>query len=153
MMPTATTLALALAATHRMVNRIARHAARNAAATQPAIAPGLAQHNVYVVGVADLPDRAVALTVNQANLARRHFDGHVIAFASRDLRRHPRPPTNLPAMPAMQLNVMDGHAGDNLFQRQRIAQGQLRVGTTHQVRADLQTEWRYDVPLLAVGIL
>src|ERR1039458_6332874 len=115
MMPTTTTLALALAATHRMINRITRHTARNAATTKPAIASGLAEHDIYVIGVADLPDRTVAFTVNQAKLARRHFDGHIIAFASRDLRSHPRAAANLPAMPAMQLNVVNRHAWDNLF--------------------------------------
>src|SRR5882724_3673176 len=115
MMPTATTLALALAATHRMINRIACHATRNAAPTQPAVAARLTQHDVDVISVADLPDRAVAFTVDQAKLARRHFNGHVIAFAGRDLRRHPRATANLSPMTAMQLNVMNRHAGNDLL--------------------------------------
>jgi len=68
MVPTATTLALALAATHRMINRIARHAARNTAPTSQRLRPALPSMILDVIGVADLPDCTVTLTVDQTKL-------------------------------------------------------------------------------------
>src|SRR5262249_60195601 len=53
----AAALRLALAAAVRVVNRVHRRAAHRRALAQPAAAAGLADGDVLVVGVPDLPDR------------------------------------------------------------------------------------------------
>src|SRR5580658_8025018 len=56
---------------HRMVDRVHGDAAVVRPATEPPRATGLAERNIGVLDVRDLPDRRVALQVNHPNLARR----------------------------------------------------------------------------------
>src|SRR5512142_973312 len=71
---------LTFAAAVRVVHRVHGHAAVHRTASQPALAPRLADGNVLVVEVADLPDGSHAVDEHLAVLARRQLDQGVVAF-------------------------------------------------------------------------
>src|SRR5262249_15352309 len=62
---------LACAAAHRMVHRVLRPRATQWTNAAMTTATRLAQHHVFMVSVAHLPNRRVAILVDLANLARR----------------------------------------------------------------------------------
>src|SRR5450759_3297634 len=71
---------LAFAAAVRVVDRVHGHAAIVRTLAQPARAPGLADGNVFVVQVANLPDRRHAIDQDAARLARGQLEQRVVAF-------------------------------------------------------------------------
>src|SRR5262245_3663674 len=85
-MPAATGLAFATA--QGVVDWIHRHAAHVRPLAEPAAAARLAVCDVLVIDVANLTDRRDTLDVDLANLARRHLDRGIVAFARHEL--HPR---------------------------------------------------------------
>src|SRR5262245_33021864 len=112
---------LPLTAAERVIDRVHRHAAHVWTLAKPAAAPCLADRDVLVVKVADLPDRRHALDIDLANLPGRHTHGGVIAFASDQLHRRTRAPRNLAAPARPQFHVVDGGAGRDVLQRQTVA--------------------------------
>src|SRR5271163_1614877 len=67
MLASAAALALALAATHGVIDRVHDHAAHVRAAAHPAGASGFAEGDIFVLDVADLADGGVALRENLAD--------------------------------------------------------------------------------------
>src|SRR6266496_3455653 len=86
LLPAAAGLGLASAAAVRMVHRVARHAAVDRANAAMPRATGFAENDVFVLRVADLPDRGVAILVDLSNLTRRETNQRV-AFVARHQRR------------------------------------------------------------------
>src|SRR5262249_31935645 len=70
---------LSLTPAVRMVHRVHRDTAVVGTASLPAHAARLANGDVFVIGVADLPDRGHAVLQHLAGLARRQLDQRVIA--------------------------------------------------------------------------
>src|SRR5712692_4358845 len=62
---------LALATAQRMIDRIHRHAAHGRANAHPALAARLADRDVLVVEIPDLPDRCHAVDVDHPDFTRR----------------------------------------------------------------------------------
>src|SRR5262245_37459400 len=63
-------LALALAATHRVIDRVHHRSPDGGTEAAPAHAPGLADRNILVVEVAHLADRGHALQRHEADFPR-----------------------------------------------------------------------------------
>src|SRR6059058_2898439 len=61
----------AFAATVRVVHRVHGGSAHLRSSAEPSLAPGLAQADVLMVHVADLPNRRKAVDVHHAHLTRR----------------------------------------------------------------------------------
>src|SRR5271168_2888912 len=70
-----------------MVHRVHGHAAIVRALAQPARTSGLTDGDVFVIGVADLPDGRHAILRHLAGLARRQLHQRIVAFLRDQLRR------------------------------------------------------------------
>src|SRR5215470_4848909 len=152
-MTSATALAFALAATHRVIDWVHDHAAHGRATPLPARAAGLAADHVHVIDVADLADRGKAGFLDLPDFAGRHFDKRVAALAivqDRDLACAAR---NLAAVARTKLDVVNVRAERNDAERKRVADFRRRVWSRHHFRADRQADRPEDVALLAVGVL
>src|SRR5579872_7430546 len=79
----------AFAAAVRMVDRVHGDAAIVRTMPEPTVAPGLADRNVHVIRVRHRADRAEALAVDQALLARLQAQDDVTLVATDDLRVRP----------------------------------------------------------------
>ena len=81
MMSATATLALSLAATHRVINRVHRHTANMRSPAQPTTASRFAARDIHMLRIADLSDRRVGVLMYPPNLARRHPDQRIARFA------------------------------------------------------------------------
>ena len=81
MVASATALALALTATHRVVDRVHDHAADMRANAEPTAATRLASRDIHVVGISNLADCGVAIFVDAADFSRGKLDEGITAFA------------------------------------------------------------------------
>src|SRR5204862_2569088 len=146
-------LALALAATHRMVHRVHHGAAHRRAEAQPADAPRLADGHVLVVEVADLADRGHAVERDEPHLARRHLEGGASALLREQLCLGAGAPAQLGALPGLQLDRVDQRADRDVPHRQRVARQDVGLWPGHQRVPDLEPVRRDDVALLAVAVV
>src|SRR6516164_9759342 len=71
---------LALTAAERVIHRVHRHATHVRPDAEPAAAAGLADRDILMIEIADLPHRRVTLDVDLANLSGRQLDRRVLAF-------------------------------------------------------------------------
>ncbi len=110
MMTSAATLRFTLAATHRVIDRVHDHAAHMRAPPLPARPTGFAARDVHVIDIADLADRRVAVFVNPANLARRHFHQRITGFAVAQRRLLPGAARNLSAAARSQFDIVNARA-------------------------------------------
>ena len=149
-MPSAGSLAFAAAV--RMVHRVHGHAAVHRAASLPARAAGLAHGHVLMVHVADLADGRHAFHQHFAGLAGRQLNQRIVAFLGHQLRRTSSGTHHLRALTRTQLDVVDGGAGWNMFQGQRIAYQDVGFRAAHDLAPHLQTHGMNDVTLLAIRI-
>src|SRR4029453_17038213 len=90
-------LALALAATHRVVDRVHHGAAHGRPESLPAHAPGLADRHVLVIQVADLADGGHALDGHQPDFAGRQLERGPLAFLGQQLGLRARAAADLRA--------------------------------------------------------
>src|SRR3954466_7750632 len=127
---------LALTAAERVIDRVHRHAADVRADAQPPAAAGLADRDVLVVEITDLPDRRVALDVDLARLARRHLDRGVLAFLGHHLHPGAGAARDLAAAAGPQLHVVHQRAERNVLQRQGVARQDVDVVAGDDGRAD-----------------
>src|SRR5271170_781446 len=65
---------LALATAVRMVNGVHRDAAHMTALAQPSRAPGLADRDIFVIEITDLPDGRAAIGLHHTLLARGQLE-------------------------------------------------------------------------------
>src|SRR5438093_11495598 len=118
-----------------------------------AFAAGFADRNVFVLEVSDLTDRGVAARVYFAHLARWKSQRRPLAFARHGLRAGAGGTRHLPALPFLQLDVVNHRAKRDAGKRKRVADEDVRFRTRHERRADLQAVRREDVALLAVDVV
>src|SRR5271165_6459046 len=107
MMSTTATLALSLAASHRVVDRIHRHTANMRSPPQPTTASRFAARDIHMLHIADLSDRRVGVLMNPPNLARRHPDQRIARFAIAQNGLLTSAPSHLPAPAWNNFNVVD----------------------------------------------
>src|SRR5690348_5651860 len=120
---------------------------------QPAAAACLPARLVFVLDVTDLTDGGLAVHMDAAQLARRHSYDCVIAFLREQLRRGACRSHQLAAATKGQLDVMDGRPNRDARQRDRIADAYRGFRAALDRIADLQSERRQDVALLAVLVV
>ena len=116
-------------------------------------AAGLADDLVLVLDVAELTDRRAAVDVNLAHFARRHAHLRVLVFLGHQLRRNAGRAHELAALTGAQLDVVDHRADRNVLDRQRVADLDVGARTGFDRVADLETQRREDVALLAVAVV
>ena len=76
----------------------------------------------------------------------------VTAFLRDQLRRRAGASRHLRALAGTKFDVVNRRAERNIFQRQRVADEDVRFGTGHNGHADLQSNRLKDVAVLAVGV-
>src|SRR5258708_3949670 len=129
MLATAATLALALAATHGVIDRVHDHAAHMRTASEPAGTAGLAERDVLVLDVTDLADGGVALGENLADFTGRQADLRVTGIDRHDGRAAAGGAADLGAAAGNDFDIVDGRAERDLVERKRVADDRLGVGT------------------------
>ena len=143
----------AFAAAVRMVDRVHDDAAVMRALAQPTMTTGLAHRRVHVVGVRDGANRRVALTMNEALLARIQTNRHITLVATDDLRVGAGRARHGAALADLHLDVVDDRADRHGRQRHRVARLHVDLNTGHDLVAHRQTLRRQDVGQRAIGIL
>src|SRR6476659_9953152 len=144
---------LAFAAAHRVIDRVHRDSAHVRPSPDPAVAAGLADRHVLVLDVSDLTDGRVALDVHLADLAGGEPNLRVAPLFRHELRGGAGRADELPAPPALQLQVVDRRSERDAAQRQGVARDDVRGRTRHDLRADLEPVGRQDVALFPVGVV
>jgi hypothetical protein len=144
---------LSFATTMRVVDRIHDDTANMRASPLPSGPTGLANTNIFMVRIANLPDRRHASRKNPTHFARPEPYLNILAIAAHDLSRSTRTTNQLSALPRLQLDIMDrgtqGHAG----QWQSISNANLSAETGLHDIPDLQPDRRQDIPLLSVLVV
>src|SRR4051794_24683814 len=99
----ATDRRLALTTAMWMVARVHHGAAHRGPLPLEPVAPGLADDDVLVIDIADLPERRHAIERDEPHLAGRHAHLRVVVRLGDDLRRDPRRADELPATARLHL--------------------------------------------------
>src|ERR1035437_250299 len=144
---------LALAAAHRVVDRVHRDAAVVRLPAEPAVAAGLADGDVLVLEVADLPDRGVAVDAHAAELARRDAEQRIHALLRHELRPGSRRSRHLSAAARLELDVVHDGAERDRPEQQRVSDDDVDGGAGDDRLADREAGGRHDVSLLAVRVV
>src|SRR5262245_22233699 len=145
-------LALALAATHRVVDRIHDRATHRWPEATPAHAARLADRDVLVIEIADLADRGHAVEADEPDLARRQLQGRAAAFLGQQLRLSAGAAAELSAAARLELHVVHQGADRDVPDRPRVPGQDVGLGTGHHDVTSLEAVGRDDVALLAVAI-
>src|SRR5881396_3594982 len=146
-------LALALAATHRVVDGVHHRAAHRRAEAEPAHAARLAHRHVLVVEIADLADRRHAADRYHPHLARRQLERRPLALFRQELRLRAGAPAHLGAATRLKLHVVDERADRDVPDRQRVAGQNVGLRPGHHGVAHLEPVGRDDVTLPAVAVM
>src|SRR5262249_48837913 len=91
----------------RVIDGVHRDTAVMRPLPHPALASRLAEADVFVLDVADLPDRRGALHRYPANFTRRQLQQSVIGLARNQLSLSAGRPGHLPALARLQLDVVN----------------------------------------------
>src|SRR5438132_2096270 len=146
-------LALALAATHRVVDRVHHRAAHRRAKAEPAHPARLADRHVLVVEIADLADRRHAADRHHPHLARRQLECRPLALFRQELRLCAGAPAHLGAATRLELHVVDERADRDVADRQRVAGQDVGLRPGHDRVAHLEPEGRDDITLAPVAVV
>jgi hypothetical protein len=144
---------LTFTTTVRVVDRVHRDTAVGRANTLPAIASGLADGDVLVVCIANLADGRHAFDEDLAGLARGQLEERVVAFLGDELNLSAGRTSHLRTLAGTKLDVVDSGAGRNVFERQSVADENIRVRAAHDRLTDRETDGLNNVALLAVGVV
>src|SRR5262249_19029148 len=142
--------ALAFAAAVRVVDRVHRQAAHGGPPALPAVPPGLADADDLVLGVAQLPDRRLALEQDLAHLGGGHADLGVLAFLGHQLPEGAGRADHLRAVALLQLDVVDHGAERNGVERQRVSGADVDRLAGLQHVAHVHADRPQDAALLAL---
>ena len=116
MMSTATTLALALTTTHRVIDWVYCHTPDMRTPTQPTTSSRFAARNVHMFNVSDLADCRVRVFMNAPNLPGRHTHKRVTSFPVAQNCLLTCAPGYLAAPARNNLNVVNDRSQRNRFQ-------------------------------------
>src|SRR5262249_55433214 len=119
---------LALAAAHRVIHRIHRDAADRRIPALPAVASCLADRDVLVLDVADLPHHRAAVHMEAPHFPRGQTHLRVIAVLGHELAVRARRARHARAPAREQLDVVHVRAERDVPEREAIAVLDLGVG-------------------------
>src|SRR5512140_521298 len=142
----------AFTAAHRVIHRVHRDAAVVRPPAEPAAAAGLADHDVFMLEIADLSHRAVALLVEDPHLARRELHLRVLPFLGDELAGRSGAAADLAAATRNDLQVVDVRAERDQSQRQRVPHPDFRFRPGFEPVADRESVRGDDVTLLTVRV-
>ena len=114
---------------------------------------GLTDHDVGVLGVADLADGGAAGHENATHLGGRHADDRVLALLTHELAGGTSGTGDSSALARLELDGVDEGTHGNLGQRHGVARLDVGAGTGDDGVADLEALGGQDVALLAVHVL
>ena len=143
----------AFAAAVRMVDRVHDDAAVMRTTPEPALTAGLADRRVHVVRVGHRADRAIALAMDEALLARIQANDHVTLVATDDLRVGAGGTGDRAALADLQLDVVHDRADRDRRQRHGVAGLHVDLRAGDHLVAGGEPLRRDDVGLLAVLIV
>src|SRR6266567_837059 len=146
-------LALALAATHGVIDGIHHRPADGGPEALPAHPARLAHGDVFVIEISHLAHGGHAFELDLAHLARGELEVGVIAFLGQELGEGARAPAELPALARLQLDVVHEGAEGDVADGQRVAGENIGLRPRHDHVAGLETERRDDVALLPVLVV
>src|SRR5476651_997403 len=152
MLASAAALALALAATHGVIDRIHDHAAHMRTTAHPAGAAGFAEGNIFVLDIADLADGGVALGENLADFTGGQTHLGVTGVDRHDRRAAAGGAADLRAASGNDFDIVNRRAERNVFERKGVADDRFGFRTAAQRGSDREADRSDDVALLAVGI-
>src|SRR3954468_6974224 len=128
---------LAFAAAMRMVDRVHRYAAIHRTPSQPTSSSSLADRDVLVIDIAHLPDSGHAILRNLAGFSGRQFHQSVVAFFRDQLGGTAGGTHHLRALARLQLDIVDGGAGRDVAQGQRVPYQDVGFRTADNFLSDL----------------
>ena len=117
------------------------------------MATGLADHDVGVLGIADLTDGGTAGHEDTAHLGGRHADDRVLALLAHELASGTSGTGDSGTLARLELDCVDEGTHGNLGQRHGIARLNVGAGTGNDGVADLEALGGQDVALLAVHVV
>src|SRR6266487_1164955 len=147
LLPAAPRLRFARATTIGMIHRIAGDSAVDRADAPMARTSRFAQHYIFVLCVANLADRRIAILINLANFARRQSNLRIPLVARHKSSRPSGTTDHLRAAARSQLDVMYRQSHRNRTQRETIANFGWRGRPAHQFGSDLQSIRGNDIDL------
>jgi hypothetical protein len=118
-----------------------------------AFSTGLAELDILVVGITQLPNRSATLFANHPHFTAWQNYGNPVAFFRHNFCGAAGASDQLAALAGCHLNIMNLDTGWDSLQRHRVAGLRLaRRAALHRI-ARLYTQRRQYVPFLAVGIM
>src|SRR5215467_899863 len=115
--------------------------------------PGLADTAVLVIQVAHLSDGCHTEDVYTALFTGRQTYQRIVALFSHQLGACPRAPHHLTPTPFFQLNVVNGGAGRDILEGQRIAWPDISLRASHYPIANFELIRCDDIALLAIQVV
>ena len=118
----------------------------------PPRASRLAPRDIFVVRVADLPNRRKTIEQHLAGLARRQLHQPVVTFFGNQLRGATGRAHHLRAFSGLQFHIVDRRARRNIPQRQGVPHQNVRLRSTQNLLPDFESIGLHNVSLLAIGV-
>src|ERR1022692_1717004 len=146
-------LRTSLAATMWMIDRIHRDAANVPTLTQPSTATRLADGNIFVLDIPDLPDSRAAFREDHSLLTGGQLEQRHLAFFRHQLGLRSRAARKLRAAAGLHFNRVDDTAHGNVLEWKCVTGLDIGIRSRFDLVADLQTFGSKDVALEAVGIV
>src|SRR5688572_21858171 len=123
-----------------VINGVHRYTANFRAPAHPAAAARFSERNIFMLGVADLPDSRHTDNRNATNFTRGHSKLSVVTFFRYDLCKPACRANHLAALSWTHLDVMNLGTERNILDRQRIARKNIRILATQDCRIHLQPD-------------
>jgi hypothetical protein len=131
---------LSFASTMRVVDRIHDDTAHMRASPLPSRPTGLANTNILMVRIANLPDRCHAGRKDPTHFAGPESHLNILAIAAHDLSGTACTTNQLSTLARLQLNIMDRGAQGHAGQWQGISNANLSAETGLHDIPDLQPD-------------
>src|SRR5437868_4145567 len=122
-----------------MMGLIHLHTANMRPTTFPPLASRFPNSHVFMVRVADLPNRRLTSRENLSHLSGLQTDLYVDSISSHHLSRSPRAPDQLAAPAWLELDIVDDGPCWHILKWQRVADPHFSLSAGLQAIPNLQT--------------
>jgi hypothetical protein len=133
-------LRTALTATMRMIDRIHCDTAHVRPDTSPAGTARLTDRDIFVVDIADLPDRRAAFRLHHPLLTRGQLQQSELALFRHQLRLRAGSSSQLRTSPRLHLNRMHEGAERDILDSQCVARLDIGLGAAFDAIANFQPD-------------